>query len=797
MRTATTAYCVLVLLSALALADFIVAPAQDSFDVLQNSSAIRAYLIQNNDTSGIIDISTSSSWVYDTTDYVNASPGKTYNAKVTFSPLMMPPGDYTVIVTFASKADTKVVKAQVKVVKSNWVYGFLLPGESYTDVKYENLTLENITYSLVLIKGADSFLIKNGKEIVKDTSEIRGFYESYYRQKYFPTDSEFSQVNGFVGVFNDSRNLKVKYSFGLGAEEACKQLTGITPYKKSTGKDCLTVNDATSACLMMNIEQPEACGDPVIIYGTMNLGIDLVNLDRNLSFFTSAMTGLSPENAAEKLLAAKGYLEKARVSALGANSSKLRWDPACRDCAPICPMIPYNISALDSAVRNLASLQAKASSIKSSDAQAKALLNSTNKRFSDVLGKEHKEGYAKRYEAVKPIAEELTKAVAESKTKIFNPDLDTKFSELKNATASLEWAIEGGDYSNITKLDAFFDSNMDKFYSTKSDVEKILLETNGIYDKVFGARQNASDFIIKAGMNVQPGDQAETELKLLRERIADADSSSKINENVPLRAELADSYFENYSGIAKEAKGVADTKPSSSILGRMVSKIVRTEKWIALSLTGFVKPMTLPEKTAVSEYVAPVTAGLLAMGLAGLLLSLLVVYALRNRRRLGRVRRQIALYSFFSVTTMLVALICLGLFYYLTLVYAGESTLNAFVFEINKAGGAAVFVDESTASLAQDQGGAKILMGECGEKIASSLKNYEPKVYYVDGAICRKGGQTLNYTDCDKEFSQLPVIYVRYGGKSLVSFRTLYAMNATYQGGEDWLKECYLAGALR
>ena len=788
MRKATIPLCVLVLLSTLAFAGFVVTPTTDSFDVLQNASSVRTYIVQNNDTSGIIDLSTSASWAYDTTDFVNASPGNSYNTKVTFSPLMMPPGVYSVIITFASRNEAKTVKAQVKVVKTSWLYAYLLPNESYTGITYENVSLGNDTYSLVLIKGADSFLVKNSNQIVKDVSEIRRFYEEYYSEKFYPSQAELDDVSALAKVFDDSRNAHSTYN--LPAESSCLMYTGLS------SKDCYDRTSCTLTCGIVSIDNPARCGDSILIQNILAFSADTKSIRGNLSDFRGAMAGIGRSNISQSLDKAKAALQNIKPPATAELDSKLRQPDVistCMDCYGMCPKMVYNITALDQAISKLGALQLKASPIRNLDTKPNDLLFATNKRLSDVLGKEHKEGYATRYETVKPLADELAKAVAEAKANVKSPELDEKYSEFTNATASLEWAIASGDYSNITKLDKFFDTNMDTFYKTKSEVERILSETNGIYEKAYVAKQNASDYIIKAGMNVQPGDPAALELKIIQGRMADADA----NFTKPLLADSADPLFLAYSGIAKDAKEIAETKPSSSILGRMVSKIVRTEKWIALSLMGAIKPMTLPEKTVVAEYVAPVTAGLIAMGLAGVLLLFLVIFALRNRKRLGRVRSQIALYSFFSAMTMIVALICLGMFYYLTMVYAGESTLNLFISEIHKAGGAAVFVDESSASGSPDPATIKTTMAECGERIAASLQKYRAKIYYVDGSACRAGGQSFNYTDCDREFSQLPVIYVRYGSANAVSFRTLYAMNASYTGNDGWLKDCYLAGALR
>ncbi len=794
MRKATITLIALLALSALAFSSFIVSPDQDNFDILQNSSMVRTYMVESNDTSGIIDVSTSIAWVYDTTDYLNVTPGKTYAVKVTFSPGMLPPGSYSVVLTFAAKGgDIKTAKANTRVVKTSWIYNYLLPGEFYTDITYQNYTIGNSTYSLVLIKGADALLIKNDKEIVKNTDEIRTFYNQYYRNTIYPQDSELSQLASYLKSFNESRNRPVQYSSGMGAEPACRQFLGITFLKQSTGQEVHDLTTATMACQIVHADDLAACGEPTIVYGTLEFGVNVYNLDKNLSEYEKAMSSLTVENAPDQLASSKVFLEKARLSAFEANNSKLRYDTSCRTCVGMCPMIPYNLTALDQAVSFIGRLSTKAEPLRGLSSKPSDLLSKTNKRLSDVLGKAHKEAYSIRYETIRPIAEELSQKVAVASTNVYSPELQAKFAELNNVTATLESIIESGDYSDVAKLDQLFDSNMDKFYSARADLDVVLGETTGMYEKVYSIRQNASDHLVIAQMNVLSEDQAFSGLQGLRDRMTLADSKF----TKPLRADLAEELIADYSGIAEEAKAIAKTKPSSSIVGRMVSKIVRTEKWIAISLVGLFKPLTLSEKTLISEYVGPATAGLVAFALAGVLLFLLIAYALRNRRRLGRVRHQLMLYSFFSAATLAVALICVGVFYYLTLVYSGETTLNMFKFEIPKAGGVAIFVDEATAYSSQNPEQTKLLMSECGESMALALSEYNPRAYYIQGDSCRIGGQLLNYSDCDREFSSLPIIYVRYGPSNIVSFRNLYAVNATLEGGDDWFRACHLAGALR
>jgi hypothetical protein len=793
VRKATILLALLVFLAGLAHATFVVTPAQDSFDVLQNSSVTRTYMVDNNDTAGAIEVSTSVGWVLAATDSLNISPGKTYTAKITFTPGMMKPGDYNVVLTFASKSDVKTVRAQVKVVRTDWVYTYLLPGESYTDITYVNTTIDNASYTLVLIKGSEAFLIRNGKDLVKDVTVIKQFYTAYYGTTLFPSASDLGQVNSFVKAFNDSRNVRVRYSGNFGAEDACKQLTGIGPLKQSMGRDVLTLESATLACQIVNAETLSACGDPTIVYGTLYFGTDVYNMDHNLSEYTHAMSNMTLENGLDNLLAAKGYIEKTKASASSAAASKLRWDSSCRDCVGACPVIPYNISALDSAISSLTSLYNKALPIKSLSSKPAELVSKTNDRISKVVGKEHKSGYAKRYEAIKPLADDLIEKVAASNANVFSPDLDRKFAGLINASATLQWIIDNGDYSDISKLDSLFDANVDKFYAAKGEVDAILKDTNGLYDSVYSVRQNASAYLVKAEMNVQPGDPSAAKIEELRSRMAEVDG----NFTRPLKFEMASPLSDGYENIAEEAKKIADSKPSTSIVGRMISKIIRTEKFVALSFIGIFTPLTLSERTIVSEYIAPATALLILTVIALVFVLMLFVKILRNRRRLGRIRGEVMKLSLFGAATLIVALICVGAFYYLTTVYGSGVTLNLFTFEVQKANGAAVLVDENTASFSPAPDATKDLMRACGDQISQSLSQYGAKVYYVSGDNCTVNDTEKSYFSCEQEFAQLPIVYVRYGSKNGISFRILYAVNATLEGNDDWISACHLAKALR
>lgn len=783
------------MLASFTFASFVVSPAQDSFEVLQNSSVSRVYLVENNDTSGKIEITTSVVWAEDTTDYLNVTPGKDYTAKVTIRPAMMPPGNYTAMVTFSDGAYSQTARINVQVVKTNWIYGYLLPQESYRDITYANETIDSVDYSLVSFKGAETFLVKNNREIVRDQTEIKRFYERYYRDSFYPSDSELATLNGLVQEFNTSRNQKVRYSSNFGAEEACLLFTGISHMQRSTGHACLTITDATLSCQIVHSEDMAACGEPAIIYGTLDFGTNIFNLDNNLSAFSKQMAGLSLDNAASSLDAAKGYMEKVRTNAESAANSKLRWDSKCMDCIGACPVIPYNISALNQSISMLNTLRTKAQQLKNPDTQAGELLSKTQKRISDVLGKEHKDEYQKRYDVIKPLSDDVTERVLEATSNVKSPELEEKFARMKNASASLEWIIENGDYSNVYTLDAIFDSNVDRFYSAKGEVETLLGSTNGVYDVVSETRQNASDYLIIAEMNVQTGDPTIGTLEELRSRMAELDA----NFTLPLDVANVEPLSAGYGQIKEEAQQIAESKPSSSIVGRMVSKIMRTEKWVAVSVIGLGKPLSLSERTAIGEYITPASAVLFDFFLALALLLVMAAYAVRNRKRLGakRTRQEIILFSAFACATLIVAALCTGAMYYLTVVYGGERTLNLFTFEINKAGGAAVVVDEASAYLSQNPDATLEALRGCGQRMGGALSDYQANVYFVNGMNCRVNGTEMNYTDCESQFMNLPIIYIRHGERNLVSFRTMYAVNATLEGEDSWLEACHLARALR
>jgi hypothetical protein len=165
--------------------------------------------------------------------------------------------------------------------------------------------------------------------------------------------TEKEEILGLVSVFSASRNIQVQYSSGYGAEEACERFTGIYYYREATGRETLTISDAQNACQMINTANPGACGYPVLIEGTLQFGIDTFNMDNNLTKFSQALSVLTPENTAGKLAEAKGYVLATKASATSSKGSLLRYDYSCGECLGICPIMPYNFSALDAAAERL------------------------------------------------------------------------------------------------------------------------------------------------------------------------------------------------------------------------------------------------------------------------------------------------------------------------------------------------------------------------------------------------------------------------------------------------------------
>ncbi|MFH1448543.1 MAG: hypothetical protein ABIG39_06800 [Candidatus Micrarchaeota archaeon] len=167
------------------------------------------------------------------------------------------------------------------------------------------------------------------------------------------TLTEKEEILGLVSAFNASRNKIVQYSSGYGAEEACKRFTGIYYYKQTTGKNTLTLIDATIACQMVNTDMPGVCGYPTRVEGTLQFGIDTFNIDNNLTAFYQTISALTPENTVGKLAEAKGYVLGARASAASSAASLLRWDVSCTECIGTCPVMPYDLNSLDAAAERL------------------------------------------------------------------------------------------------------------------------------------------------------------------------------------------------------------------------------------------------------------------------------------------------------------------------------------------------------------------------------------------------------------------------------------------------------------
>jgi hypothetical protein len=793
VKKATIVLALLLLLAGVSFSKFSVNPSQDSFEVLQNSTVVRTYMLENNDSVGSVEIGTNAPWAEAMASTLNITKNKAFPVRVTFSPGMMAPGNYNASISFNANDQMKTIRVQAKVIKTNWVLSYLLPGESYTDVAYSNVTVSGTDYSLVSFGGTETFLLKNGKDLVKNIDEIKAFYNVYFRENVFPSDSELAKLSSYVVEFNTSRNRLAQYSAGYGAEDACLRFTGIYHYELSTGENVLDLTSATLACQMAHVEMMEACGDATILQGTKNMGVDTFNMDNNLSAYTRAMGEMNLENAAEKFAEAKTYIEKTRASALSANSSKLRFEMSCRDCVGACPIIPYNITALDLAIPYISTLRTKALPLAGLSTKADTLIASTNKRISDAIGKEHKKDYEKRFAVIEPLSANLEDQAAVATENVYSPELSAKLNEMKNASSSLSHIISSGDYADISRLDAAFDGYVDKFYASKAELEVLLSSANGLYEQVESLRNNASNYIIRARMNVQEGDEAKQKLDEIELLMEQTDSEF----TKPLLMESATSLSGNYTLIMEQAKAIAESRPSTSILGRVVSKIIRTEKWIAYSLIETAKPLSLSEKTAIAEYVGPLVSIIVIVGMSIVLVMFVFVYTIRNRKRLERVRSELSMLTLFGVATIAVALICAGALYYLTTVYASERTLNTFIFEIDKSGGVAIVIDGASASSSPSQAETLQAMDICSQLIANSLSGYNPTIYNVNEEGCTVGSESRPYADCDKEFSLVPVVYLRYGASNLISFRTLYAANATVEGDDAWLSACHLAGAFK
>ncbi|MFH1448487.1 MAG: hypothetical protein ABIG39_06495 [Candidatus Micrarchaeota archaeon] len=785
MRRATIAS-VFVLLVSLAFAGFQVTPEEDGFDMLQNSSVTRTYVITSNDTSGIVDVSTSVSWVEATTDYLNVSPWGQYTAKITFSPGMMAPDNYKVVITFSGDADIFSVRASIDVVKTKWLYGYLYDNESYDGISYKNITNAGGNYSLVSINGVESFLIKNDEEIVDDIGEIRKVYDDYYMETLYPTESELQEINDLVESFNNSRNALTQYG---PAEYTCKQYTGMNDNLCYDSRSCEL---ACSALVELCGPAMGALGGPfvsaLVEFGTLTTAID----DHYESVLGN-MSDLDHSNIGINLEDAKNEVSSMKSAAIALKNNKLRYDLSCMECYGMCPQMMYNATALEEAESKLNALSSRIQPILEIDARSDSLLQNTVFRIFEINRGHQKLKYMKRYDSMKSLAGELEERVSEVMTHVDNQELDDMFSEFLNASAGIELIIDSGDYSDLTLLDMEFDSAVDRFYSLKGEMDALVETSSRIYGEVKDIRDNATYYLMKAEMNVHVGDRTILKLEELRNRMTELDA----NFTTPMRINESDALEAGYYGVTYEAKGIAESKPSSSIVGRIVSKIVRTEKAAVLSTIGFFKPLSLSEKTEISEYVTLVAAGVGDMLMALFMIIFLGAFVIRNRRVLKKKRQHLVLFSLFCAATLMVAIICTAMFYYVTATYGGERTLNLFIFEVERMDGVAVVVDHATASLSDNPESTKGIMTSCGEEVAEALSQYGTQTYLINNNTCTVGALEMNYSDCEAEFESIPIIYVRHGDENIISFRTLYAVNATIEGTDGYIAECSLGKVLR
>ena len=233
---------------------------------------------------------------------------------------------------------------------------YLYPGEKEMNITTERIYINNTLYEIIQISGKDTFLIDGGT-LVSDGTAIRERMGQYYKERYYPTSAEFSELRSNIVKFNDSSNGITEFG---NARYECSLATSIAISPCTDIASCML--PATITCTRTE----SACDVPLFASYIADYVQNLAKLDEHNANALNYLDSVDPYSIQTNLDSVKSELDSSESYANNILKSKLMYPTnisACPDCLGICPQPPFDFDSLDRAREETDALEQKALSM--------------------------------------------------------------------------------------------------------------------------------------------------------------------------------------------------------------------------------------------------------------------------------------------------------------------------------------------------------------------------------------------------------------------------------------------------
>ncbi|MEM4389688.1 MAG: hypothetical protein QXG98_03415 [Candidatus Micrarchaeia archaeon] len=676
---------------------------------------------------------------------------------------------------------------------------YLYPGEKRSDIAITPLITSLGNYSLVKIRGNETFLIKNAS-FVLDTAEISNVLADHYLATIYPKEEELAELLALLKAFNDSRDGISTY--GLRAESTCRMMTGMDRYPCYDRKTCVYACAATFQCGGASNQFAPLFGlGESFVNSLVSLGIALNQTDTNIELFVKNIQAINATKNYTQLLASNvtellnaSYFNLYQISFA---TRTIKDNPIQKDSNEggfdYCPRSVTNLTILEVNLTNkVLALRDRTLPIASIPSIAARIHSSTLARQDYVRQVRVNEEYEAKYANVSARLQRIKASYANASRLLAIPEMGDEIELLQDKALEARGFIDVRNYS-------LADLSISQFHALAEGTESALENYTAIAAAILALQKDAGRALLKAEWEL------EVQNFLLREQLAELRSrKAELDDKLSLtiKPENASAFANAYREIIFEANDIVATKREQAH-EVIVDTAVLAARSIVMGVDGLAAALSPPssfeERKARRSMVLPAVialADLLLIAAAAAAFTYLVV-----SRRLYLNRQAAFLWTGIFVAFFFVIALASFSIHLFFQSQASSATLDAFLQELAEQPAVAVISDETNAW-------SPASVRHCARELSSVSEMLGKSVtrYLLIGEDCIitpiANGSAVNTTtksiaECQAEIGTTPVLEVRQSDINATTFHTFYETRMMVAGDEDYLLACDVAKVMR
>jgi hypothetical protein len=682
---------------------------------------------------------------------------------------------------------------------------YLYSGEDLSSVSFTSFSYGNATAKLMKINGAESMIVV-GATPVTDKSQIRAMLTSYYKENYYPSDSDLAEIAAKAKAFNASRNFQTRFG---PAEQVCYTSGTFLSFRPC--KDLATCTETAS--MVCTITGSEGCIVDLLAMHILSFKNTVDKLNDAYSKFQTAYGSFSAENAAGALDMMDSSFDSMKTAGNEMTKSKLRFPEkyACscssadqtQCCLGICPEANLDFAAITAGKAKIAELRAKVGPLLGLETSIAQVSLSTEERVKYRAGEEKAAIYAPRYETAKAKFGGLKAKAVEAKALVSDSAFISVADDFLNKGDALDQKLASREFDGFEALLSGYE-NAGKSLQTRIDNATVY------YKQAIEAQDNATDAILQAQWRVDRLSKVSVEsYNTLADKKIRLDSEFKPPKTNSEYATLKTSY--NQLTVDARAYLAASNGAQESVFG-VGNAFSRTSVDATMGLVNSMVPVSFKTRQSFAKFIPPLVVGAIDLGL---LLAAILVFAgafLHFRRFF---HSKIAISGWVLTLFAFMFVLVIGSVGVYSIVISTErfTSFTEFMATVQSSSSAAIIVESKGMST---DGVAS--MKACADQVESQLRLQGKSVskYYVDGTSCTSMVPKANTTNstkpqyevktgltadkCLDSMPDVPVFDLQYSKENQVpAFTTVVTKQALVKGNEAYYAKtpmCDIANVL-